>query len=677
MNGVSIVILHLALAGSAIYAGIEAYRYSKKPTFAQLLAEKPKKLQLKQTKSYMSRRDIIAQLTKRTDNNSRWVVNTNFVIALSSFALTSAGSLSLSILTTASLPLLTYLVLLYIRDGTVMIFKDRRVGMPVIDGIVTTALMALGYYWAVALYTSFYHFSRKLVLKAQDNYQQHLGEVIGEIPRFAWGWYDGVEVYTPLDQIKMHDEIIVHAGESVPVDGQIVHGFVSIDQRILTGEAQPVEKKPGDHVFASTMVLAGTARVRVEQHGTTTIAAQISEVLHTTRSYTSSLTMRGEMIGDRSAMPMLALSAATLLLLGPMSGLTVLCSYIGYAMRVLGPLSVLNFLERSSQKSILIKDGRVLEVLKKVDTIIFDKTGTLTREQPRVGHIYSLSSYSEEDILCYAASAEYKQEHPSAKAILQAAQVRKLSLFSIDEATYQVSYGVKVHIGEHLVQVGSERFMLHEGIEVSPSIETIKFYCARRGSAIIYVAIDEQVAGVIEIRASLRSEATMVVQELRQRGLTLSMISGDYEQPTSQVARDIGIPHYSAEVLPEDKAKLVEALQREGKTVCFVGDGINDSIALKKANVSISLRGASSIATNAAQIVLLDANLEQLLDLFELADQLEHTMSINMLLSIVPGVITTGGVYLLHFGLAHAYALYYTGFAAGITNALFPLKSQE
>jgi Cu2+-exporting ATPase len=130
-------------------------------------------------------------------------------------------------------------------------------------------------------------------------------------------------------------------------------------------------------------------------------------------------------------------------------------------------------------------------------------------------------------------------------------------------------------------------------------------------------------------------------------------------------------------MLPEDKAALVEKLQQEGKTVCFVGDGINDAIALKKASVSVSLRGASSIATDAAQIVLLEANLEQLLNLFELADQLESTMSINMLMSVVPGIITTGGVYLLHFGLVHAYVLYYAGFTAGITNAMLPLKTQE
>jgi Cu2+-exporting ATPase len=671
------VIIQLAIAGSALYAGIEAYRYHKKPTFAQLLAEQPKNSQLKRRRPYASRREMLAQLTKHTNSNSRRVVNTHFALALGSLALTSVGSLSLPLFTVISTPVLTYLVLLFIRDGALLVVRQRRVGMAVIDAIVTTSLMALGYFWAVALYTSFFYFSRKLVLKAQDTYQQHLGEAIGDIPRFAWVWHAGSEVYTPLDQINMHDEIVVHAGEYVPVDGRIVYGFLSVDQRVLTGEAQPVEKKPGDRVFATTLVLVGTSRVRVEHHGTETIAAQIGEVLHKTSSYTSTLMLRGEVLGDRSAIPMLILSAATFLLLGPMSALTVLCSYIGYAMRILGPLSVLNFLERSSQYNILIKDGRVLEVLRSVDTIIFDKTGTLTREQPRVGNIYPFASYSEQDILRYAATAEQKQAHPSARAITQAAHICGLSLLPIDEASYQVSYGVKVRTGERMVRVGSERFMQHEGIALPESVETIQFYCARRGYSIVYVALDEYIVGAIEIRASMRSEAALTLQELQQRGLTVFIVSGDYEQPTRQIAEELRIPNYYAEMLPEDKAALVEKLQQEGKTVCFVGDGINDAIALKKASVSVSLRGASSIATDAAQIVLLEANLEQLLNLFELADQLESTMSINMLMSVVPGIITTGGVYLLHFGLVHAYVLYYAGFTAGITNAMLPLKTQE
>jgi Cu2+-exporting ATPase len=671
------MIIQLAIAGSALYAGIETYRHYKKPTLAQLLAEQPKKVQLNRRRPYASRREMLAHLTKHTNSSSRRVVNRHFILALGSLALTSAGILGLPLLTTISLPVLTYLVLLFIRDSAFLLVRQRRAGMSIIDAIVTTSLMALGYFWAVALYTSFFYFSRRLVLKAQDTYQQHLGEAIGDIPRFAWVWLAGTEVYTPLDQIKMHDEIVVHAGEYVPVDGRIIHGFLSVDERVLTGEAQPVEKQTGDRVFASTLVLVGTCRVRVEQHGTETIAAQIGDILQKTSNYTSTLTLRGEVIGDRSALPMLLLSTATLLLLGPMSALTVLCSYIGYAMRILGPLSVLNFLKRSSQYNILIKDGRTLDVLRNVDTIIFDKTGTLTREQPRVGNIYPFASSSEDAILRYAAIAEQNQEHPSARAILQAAQDRGLSLLPIDEATYQVSYGVKVRTGESLVWVGSERFMQHEGIDLPESVETIQFYCARRGYSLIYVALDAEIVGGIEIRASIRSEAALTVQELQQRGLAVSIVSGDYEEPTRQVADELNISKYYAEMLPEDKAALVEKLQQGGKTVCFVGDGINDAIALKKARVSVSLRGSSAVATDAAQIVLLEANLEHLLNLFELADQFEHTMSLNMLLSVVPGIITTGGVYLLHFGLVHAYALYYTGFTAGITNAMFPLKTQE
>ena len=197
--------------------------------------------------------------------------------------------------------------------------------------------------------------------------------------------------------------------------------------------------------------------------------------------------------------------------------------------------------------------------------------------------------------------------------------------------------------------------------------------------SLVYVALDGQLAGAIELHATIRPEAKGIISELRQRGFGIYIISGDHEKPTKKLAQELGIEHYFAETLPENKANLIEQLQKapkghdKGKAVCFVGDGINDSIALKTANVSISLRGASTIATDTAQIVLMDGSLKPLLQLFEIATELENNMKGNLLATIVPSVITIGGAFFLHFGVLSAIWLYNVGLLAGVVNAMWPL----
>jgi len=264
----------------------------------------------------------------------------------------------------------------------------------------------------------------------------------------------------------------------------------------------------------------------------------------------------------------------------------------------------------ASEQSILIKDGRALELLSQVDTVVFDKTGTLTQEQPHVGKIYTLQDYQENDLLKYAAAAEYKQKHPVAKAIIQAAHERELNLPEIDEAKYEIGYGIKVTISNQLIRVGSVRFMEMEEIAIPKKIRKILSSCHEFGYSLVMVAIDNQLAGAIELHATIRPEAKSIIKGLRQRNMSLYIISGDNEKPTQRLAEELGIDNYFADTLPENKATLIQQLIDAGKVVCFVGDGINDSIALKKAHVSISLKGASTVATDTAQIVLMDASLK-------------------------------------------------------------------
>ena len=248
-----------------------------------------------------------------------------------------------------------------------------------------------------------------------------------------------------------------------------------------------------------------------------------------------------------------------------------------------------------------------------MDTVVFDKTGTLTDEQPHVTQIHPWGDYEENEILRYAAAAEYTQTHPIAQAILQEARTRDVYIPAIDEATYRIGYGLTVTADSRPVHVGSFRFMEMEEIFIPPSIREVQAVCHNQGHSLVLVAMDYQVVGAIELHAAVRPEAKAMIQGLRQRNIKhIYIISGDHDTPTQKLATALGIDHYFPETLPESKADLIEQLQQEGRSVCYIGDGINDAIALKKAEVSISFRGASTIAMDTAQVILMDQSLNQL-----------------------------------------------------------------
>ncbi len=599
--------------------------------------------------------------------------NQHFTIALSSLALTSAGALFYAPLSWLSLPGLVYLTTRIVDRSYRYIFEEGRAGLAIIDIIALGGTLATGHLFAAALQNSVYFFRSRLLLKTEDHTNQNLLNVFGEQPRFVWILLDGVEVEVPFDSLKQDDVVVVSAGQMIPVDGPIVSGLATIDQRMFTGESQPVEKTEGEDVFASTVILSGKISVRVEKAGSETLAAQIGNILHHTADFKRSIQSRGEAVVNKWSFPTLGFSALGLLTLGPTAAVAICNVGFGYPMRVAAPLSVLNYFQITSRSGILVKDGRALELLSKVDTVVFDKTGTLTEEVPHVGQLYTCGAISEDELLTYAAASEQKQSHPIALAILQEAKKRGLSLPTVDDAQIEMGYGLKVRIAGRSIKIGSTRFMEMEGITIPTRIREIQDSCHEQGYSLVYVGVDGELAGVIELHPTIRPEAKRIIAELRARNLSLYIISGDHEMPTRKLATELGIDHYFAETLPENKADLIAGLQAKGKSVCFVGDGINDSIALKKANVSISLSGASTIATDTAGIILMDGSLKQLNYLFELAHDLDRNLNRSFLLSLVPGLVCVGGVFFLNWGIITSIMLYNIAVASSLTNAMLPL----
>jgi Cu2+-exporting ATPase len=342
------------------------------------------------------------------------------------------------------------------------------------------------------------------------------------------------------------------------------------------------------------------------------------------------------------------------------------------------PLAMLSSLTLCASKGILVKDGRALEQMNRVDTILFDKTGTLTDEQPEVGRIIAAPGWTPERVLGFAAAAERKFHHPIALAILYRAAELGLPPLPADETQYRVGYGISVRIQGYPVRVGSRRFLEAEGIGLPADIRAALDEAHREGHTMVLVAADERVAGAIELRAAIRPEVRGVIADLRRAGIRqIAIVSGDHEAPTRALAESLGMDRYFAQVLPADKADYVARLQAEGRKVCFVGDGINDSIALKKADVSISLRGASSLATDTAQVVFLEGGLARLRELRQVARDLDRNVNRSWAMIVAPNVTNMIGVFTMGFGILASVVTNNVSALAALANALLPLRKVE
>jgi heavy metal translocating P-type ATPase len=574
-----------------------------------------------------------------------------------------------------SLALFAYTAVPSFKNAWKVITRERRLGVDVLDSIVVLACLFSGQVLAGAILAWGLSFGRFLMRRTEDNSKKLLLGAFGKQPRFVWLLKDGLEIEVSLDKLEKGDIVMVHTGEVVPVDGVIVEGMAMIDQQALTGESTPAEKGVGDQVFASTIMVAGKVQVAVERSGGETATSKIAQILNNTVGYTLACQHKGEQLADTAVIPTLAIGMLAYGTIGPQGATAVVNSDIGTGIRMAAPLAMLSTLALCAQRGVLVKDGRALDLLCGVDTVLFDKTGTLTRERPEIGRILTANGHEERRILRYAAAAERKFHHPIALAILEKAVEEGLELPLGDSMQYKVGYGISVGIDGHLIRVGSRRFMDMEGVLLTPEVETALEEAHREGHTMVMVAVDDVLGGALELRASVRPEVPEIIKGLRQRGIKhIAIISGDHEAPTRRLAEQLGMDRYFAQVLPTDKADYVERLQQEGRKVCFVGDGINDAIALKKANVSISLRGATSIATDTAHLVFMEPGLGKLCELLDIAHDLQSNVRRSWALILAPNIMCVAGVFTMGFGFAISVLTNNLSALAALANGILPMR---
>ena len=618
--------------------------------------------------------------TLTSNNNKRLydVINHELMVSIIGLGFATMGFLyaPLSLL---SVPCFFYEGYFITQDAIKYLVKNHKVNIDTLiaTSVITGALLGASgsvlLNFIISLNLFLVKWARVLIVKIRKESKGNIVDIFRQQAKTVWVVHDEIEVETPMEELQPGDIVVVHAGESIPVDGRIVFGLASIDQRVLTGESKPFDAEPGDTVFALTMVIAGEIHIEVEKAGQDTTAAQIGEILNQTITFKSDLQLWAEDISNKSVLPTLGVYGMLFPIIGVHSAWATLIAHPRYKTTIATYLSILSYLNLAAREGVLIKDAIILELLNDVDCFVFDKTGTLTEEQPHIGQIYTFHGYTSNNVLTYAAAAEYKQTHPIAMAILEEAASRDLQMPEIDHAAYKVGYGLTVKIGHQLIRVGSLRFIEEEVHTIPEEISEAQQRCHEQGHSLVVVAVDNEIAGAIALKPTVRPEVKSIINGLRQRNIkSMYIISGDHEIPTKMVAKELGIDHYFAQVLPENKAKIIEEIQAEGKMVCYVGDGINDAIALKKAAVSISLRGASTVATDSAQAILMDGNLGKLCYLFDLAQEYHKNMKQTFMAVLMPHLAIVGATLFLHSGIGTAVILSQLGLTSGVGNALRP-----
>jgi Cu2+-exporting ATPase len=666
------MVLEILILGGILYTGYSNLK--KIPDTKNILADTT------DTKSTsLVRKNAQPQkVQKRTIKTKIKEVEHNLIFALLGLALTTGGILFYWPLSFISIPFIIYAG----RQNHKSTYELIKRGKASVDTLITITIVGciiLERFFIASLVSVLVKLAIKLITTVTQDSKHKLQDAFGQHANFVWILVGGTEIRRPFQDLQAGDVVVVHAGEIIPADGTIIEGMASIDQHILTGEARPVEKGLGEEVFAATVILSGKINLKVERAGEESTVAKITDILNNTIDFKSSVQFRAETLSEALVVPTLLAGGAALPMLGFGGALGVVNAHPKNKIMIIAPLTILNYLNIASKQGILIKDGRSLELLREVDTIVFDKTGTLTEEQPHVCTIHSCSSYSKNAILIYAATAEYKQKHPLAKAILQEAENRQLSMLPVEDSEYKLGYGIAVNVDRKTIYVGSERFMDVEGITIPSSIKQQQAFCHEQGYTLVIVAIDREVIGAIELLPTVRPEAKAVIDSLKQRPniKTMYIISGDHETPTKKLAQELGINNYFAETLPENKAKIIEQLQQQGHFICYIGDGINDSIALKKSQVSISLCGASTIATDTANIVLMDQGLSHLNPLFNLAEKYNANMNRAFAMMIIPAIIGASGAFLLGFTIVQTLILNMIGLGLAVSNATIPLLTEQ
>jgi Cu+-exporting ATPase len=476
------------------------------------------------------------------------------------------------------------------------------------------------YFEAAAVITVLVLLGQVLELRARENTSGAIRALLDLSPKTARRLRDGgVEEDVPIEHVGVGDSLRVRPGERVPVDGKIIEGRGAVDESMMTGEAMPVEKSAGDTVIGGTINQSGSFVMRAGKVGRDTVLAQIVQMVATAQRSRAPIQrladrVSGWFVPTVILVALLAFAAWSIwgpeprFTFGLVAAVSVLIIACPCALGLATPMSIMVGVGRGAQSGVLIKNAEALERMEKVDMLVVDKTGTLTEGKPSVVAIEAAPGLSESELLGLAASLERASEHPLAAAIVRAATEREAALMPADRFESPAGKGVTGSVRSRQLIIGNRRIMSEAGVDVSAFDEKAERF-RKDGATAIFVAVDGKVGGVIAIADPIKASTPGAIAALKAAGVRVVMLTGDNATTAEAVARKLGIDEVKAEVLPEDKSRIVAELRAKGRVVAMAGDGVNDAPALAAADVGIAMGTGTDVAMESAGITLLKGDL--------------------------------------------------------------------
>lgn len=473
------------------------------------------------------------------------------------------------------------------------------------------------YYETAGVIITLILLGKSLEAVSKGKTSEAIKKLMGLAPKTAIVIQDGNEIEVPIDEVEPGDIILVRPGEKIPVDGEIIEGNTSIDEAMLTGESLPVDKKPGDRVYAASINKNGMIKFRATKVGADTALAQIIKLVEDAQGSKAPIAQMADIVSGYFV-PIVCAIALLAFLAWLISGqslafsLTIFISILVIAcpcaLGLATPTAIMVATGKGAENGILIKSGEALETAHKINTIVFDKTGTITEGKPKVTDIITADGMSRERLLQIAASGEKGSEHPLGEAIVKEAQDLGVGLIAVDSFEAIPGHGIEAFIDGTKVLIGNKKLMDERDISLD-EMKDISDRLAAEGKTPMYVAMNGRLSGIIAVADVVKESSIKAIKKLQAMGIEVAMITGDNRKTADAIARQVGIDRVLAEVLPQDKANEVKKLQEEGKKVCMVGDGINDAPALAQADVGIAIGSGTDVAMESADIVLMKSDL--------------------------------------------------------------------
>ena len=473
--------------------------------------------------------------------------------------------------------------------------------------------------------------------KTTERAKKGLKKLISLAPTQGRLLFNGEEVIIPAEKISLGDILRVLPGETIPVDGTIIHGETSVDQSIMTGESLPVDKTVGEDVFCGTINRFGAIDIQATKVGED---SSLQKLIHMVQEAENKKAPMAR-IADKAASWLVPVALLIAIVAGIVTkdivrAVTVLVVFCPCALVLATPTAIMAAIGQATKHGVIIKSGEALEKMGKVNTIAFDKTGTLTYGRLEVCDIISFDpKISEDTLLSLAASAEAKSEHPLGKAIVAYAKNCNITVLESDCFKMTAGKGIYAEVDGKKLLCGNENYLLNYGVEINVIVRSMLEELRAQGKASVLVADDSACIGVLAMSDVLRPEAKNMVERLHSMNTNIVLLTGDNQKTADYFARQVGIRQIRAQLLPEEKVSNIAAIQNEGKAVCMIGDGVNDAPALKTANVGVAMGGlGSDIAVDAADIVLMGDDISKLPYLKRLSNATVKTIKFSICLSM-------------------------------------------